>query len=414
MSSGRRLLDTSLKCIQCPSGRFKAVVGNHDCDECYCPVSHFASKICQPSQNHNCSGICRSKCDDHQFQVDSCRTTSDLQCRNCRACAPNQYVTQPCTKHQDTQCANCTVCAANEYAQQACTVDSNTVCQSCTTCLSHEYQDQACTATADTQCLSCLSCENDEYIQSACTNTTNTDCAACTTCGGNQYASTLCSDNQNAVCSTCDSCESGKYIRQACTPVSNTLCNDCRQCPPGETPIPGTQCTGSQNTECQVCAAGKYKDSHSTNTCDDCASGYTSPEGSTKQTDCVVNAQFESSNACSFFGGSCQCKAGYYGHVPFCTPCVAGKYQPSIGPDVCLNCPAGTYSTTQGATSDTVCQSCGGVSNADSSSTSSGSTSCACNRGYLWDMASGTCAACAIGTYMPVGDSQCQVCKQWD
>tara|TARA_Y100000389_G_C17466548_1_gene526194 strand:- start:512 stop:4432 length:3921 start_codon:yes stop_codon:yes gene_type:complete len=414
VASGRRLLGTSLKCTQCPPGRFKGVIGNHDCGECYCDVGKFATKLCQPSQNHECFGNCRSKCEDYQFQVDSCRTTSDLQCQNCSVCAPNQYMTQACTKHQDTQCANCTVCPANEYAQQACTAESNTVCQSCTTCLSNEYQVQACTATTDTRCLLCWSCSSDQYQQSPCTTTTNTICAACTTCGANQYASPVCSDNSNAVCNECASCDSGKFIKVACTTFTDTECEACLQCPPGEEPVPGTRCKGSANTVCRACEAGKYKEGYNNDPCTNCAAGYTSPSRSTTADACVINAAFETANSCEFFEGSCQCKAGYYGFIPYCRACAAGKFQMSLGFADCLNCPAGTYSTTEGATSDTVCQLCSSVANTASSSIGSGATSCACKRGYVWNTVSNACDACASGTFMSEEESECQVCKRWN
>ena len=382
------------------------------CSDFPCRPSFCCHKACRGTHHSQVQHLKRLQYSPDRNRLKRLQYSPDLkrlQYSPDRKC--DQYETTACTASSNRQCTFCPPNATCPAFSN--NVTANTVCQNCTTCRSNEFERQACTSTTNTQCLLCLPCSDDQYQQSPCNTTTNTICAACTTCGVNQYASPVCSDNSNAVCNECASCDSGKFIRVACSTVTDTECEACRQCPPGETPTPDSRCKGTQNTECQVCAEGKYKSGYGNQACDDCESFETSPTGSTTETDCRPNAQFESMNACQFLSGSCQCKAGHYGYVPFCTTCAAGKYKPSVGPQECLNCQSGKYSTTEGATSETVCQWCSSVANTDSSSTSSNSASCACSRGYVWNTVSSTCVPCETGTFMPEGESECQVCKRW-
>ncbi len=107
------------------------------------------------------------------------------------------------------------------------------------------------------------------------------------------------------------------------------------------------------------------------------------------------------------------CPAGYYcpgGSVPQCstgthnnewgrTICPAGKYC-TAGVSAGTNCPAGTYRSSTGGTSASICTRC--VGNATTSSTGQTSVSaCICKAGYGGNAAStsGSCTACTTGHY---------------
>ena len=85
--------------------------------------------------------------------------------------------------------------------------------------------------------------------------------------------------------------------------------------------------TGSGNTDCQDCPAGKYKPVTGNLACTACPAGSTT--GSTKST-----AQTD-----------CKCNAGYTGpNGGPCSACPAGTYKNLIGKDMCSPCAADTQS----------------------------------------------------------------------
>ena len=108
------------------------------------------------------------------------------------------------------------------------------------------------------------------------------------------------------------------------------------------------------------------------------------------------------------------CPAGKYSmtvgatNASTCVDCAAGKYSETLGasqPATCLDCAPGSYAPTSGMSSCTPCPA-----NSVSPSGSSLLTSCQCNAGYTGSDG-GPCSVCAVSTYKTaVGSATCSAC----
>ena len=151
--------------------------------------------------------------------------------------------------------------------------------------------------------------------------------------------------------------------------------------------------------------------------CSACHANSNSPVGSTAATACVCNVGFAGAA-----GGPClQCGSGKYSssNASACVDCAAGTYKATKGAstaNTCQDCAAGKYSATTGASVASTCQDCGagkyqtttGASaetmcvpcpvNSNSSAGSSVSAGCICGAGYSGPDG-GLCAACAVNEY---------------
>ena len=95
-----------------------------------------------------------------------------------------------------------------------------------------------------------------------------------------------------------------------------------------------------------------------------------------------------------------------------CYECLAGTYKPTMGCTYCDNttrdcllCPAGSYSSALGRTSDG-CDTCGGGTFA-----MSGSSACTtCGNGSYALNGSSACTECPLGYYALAGSTACSAC----
>lgn len=171
-----------------------------------------------------------------------------------------------------------------------------------------------------------------------------------------------------------------------------------------------TTCSVLPGYGCVACPAGTYKSESGAGTCTNCGAGkYRSTTAAAAESQCVPCP----ANTFSFSGNTdinnCMCNAGYSGAtngIP-CVACSAGTYKTSVGPGTCTNCGANNYSTTVAQVVST-CSSCPAFS--QSPAGSNDATSCKCNAGYTG--ANGAvCLGCVPGTYKTsIGPSTCTLC----
>ncbi len=196
-------------------------------------------------------------------------------------------------------------------------------------------------------------------------------------------------DNNNK---TCTACPAG-YISH------NNGATDCTQCTAGtaanaligatgciDCTTPGTY-SGAGATSCSTCVAGTYANAATKATgCIACFSGAATrcPAGSTAKNSCFSGAVPE--------GNDCKCNAGKY-----------------LNNGSCMDCPAGTYRSTSGATSISDCLDCytgiitGGTCPAGSiaknscmSDPSPVNNNCGCNISAGYHLVNGQCYPCRV------------------
>jgi hypothetical protein len=513
----------STYCIPCPSGTYSPGGFVRACSLCSGNPPAYGS--CPTGQSISCSGgnwACRPT--TGVCAASACvagtnwSSTGSSPCTACTACSGS--VTTACTATTDTVCASAPAsCVAGSTWSNAGTVP----CAACTACSGSVTT--ACIATADTVCASApASC----VAGSTWSNAGTAPCAACTACSGSvttaciATADTVCasapascvagstwSNAGTAPCAACTTCSgANSVVTSACTTTANTVCgppagptscpvgqyvsgSTCTWCPAGtyqsSSSFTGSSCTscpsgtfglgGSTTASCTgtlTCAAGNYSlpgatsvDITNPTVCVSCASGLTSPSGSTSSAACVTpvsscNAgEYLSGSACvtcpvgtyqnasSFTGTSCTscpsgisttnsatgstdisactiCAPGYAGTVTGsgtgsasgCTICPVGKYSLASA-STCTDCPAGTWGSTTGLTS----ASCSGslscnagtyaLSAAQSNTLSSTSVCEQCPAGTISTAgitSSSQCSTCGLGKYSTAGSSSCTDC----
>ena len=206
---------------------------------------------------------------------------------------------------------------------------------------------------------------------------------------------TACASAANAVGATsdatCTACEQGTISPSGSTSVSSCV----GTCPAGFTGPAGN---------CVECVSNTYKSESGSTACTPCGENYVSGSGQATckcvagftRIDCVctVCPANSASPEGSVAKEACVCVLGYTPGGSGWVKCAAGKY--GAGAGSCSSCPAATFSTTEGATSDATCGKCDG--NANSPIASSVATACRCNQGYT-GINGASCNSCDVGTY---------------
>ncbi len=223
----------------------------------------------------------------------------------------------------------------------------------------------------------------------------------CVACPAGKYKSTTGGG-------TCVDCQAGKYRTDTgaigenlCTPcpantfafAGSTLQTDC-MCNAGYAAV-------ANGVACTACLAGSYKTGVGIGTCTNCgANEYSTTVAQVVSTcsSCPLSSQ---APAGSNEASDCQCNVGYTGaNGAACLSCVQGTYKTSIGPSTCTLCGNNTFSSTVAATSSSVCLPCQG--NSISLMGSTRQSDCHCFMGYLTNnLGSGnaTCEMCSAGSY---------------
>ena len=220
--------------------------------------------------------------------------------------------------------------------------------------------------------------------------------------GEGNIKTTVCGENEQPNenhdgCEACPDRTSSRSGSASCTSPcyrAGTYYNSgtCAQCPqnhycPKDTldpiPCPFGSYSMTGKSECTGCPDGQYWDSNS-GTCKGCTKGSFCKNGVEEKCPEGTNSGANASKCVScnpgqyFNGSNCvNCAKGTYsdgGIVSKCTKCSAGKFAPNAGMKECLSCAAGTYSaagasactacgakkysTVEGATNNSVCQTC--------------------------------------------------------
>lgn len=246
--------------------------------------------------------------------------------------------------------------------------------------------------------------------------------------------------------STCQLCDVGSYsnfingTRPSCTPANPGYYAQASS----DTSLPcepGAYQPAAGRSFCSLCDAGSFQSLPAQTACGAVSPGYFSLEGASSPTPCRAGSYnpYPSRSSCltcpfgTFSTLSAQsaypctpCGAGTFGNgtglssFDQCEPCAAGsssatagaslcplcdpgKYQPSQGKFTCFDCPANTYLTTTGATSQADCAQCPPQTpySLPASTTPQACTPLPCASGwYASSNASSTCdRECPKGTY---------------
>ena len=229
--------------------------------------------------------------------------------------------------------------------------------------------------------VSCVLCDYGTYKNA----TDNSYCVACPaysstlfagalllsqcTCEGGYYSTDLLSFNTS--CLECGRgyfcsgdqhrapCQAGRY-------AASSTQSECTVCAAGKF----SNATGNdEESDCDSCVAGKYSNATaatSPDTCLDCAAGtYSSEAGKTSASDCIPcqRGKYSTTSGANTSSTCVDCSVGKYLNASgaaaesACLPCPLGSYQDGVGASRCSLCPVDTYRTTSGARNCTECPS---------------------------------------------------------
>lgn len=208
----------------------------------------------------------------------------------------------------------------------------------------------------------------------------------------------------------------------------------------------GYQTTGF--FQCSICGPGSFSPAPNSPSCTLCLAGSSSPSSGVSYCPQCLPGSFQNASGQTF---CYNCSAGFYSSATgatsssTCLSCPSGTFQPQNGSSACLPClagswsaatavtctpcPAGTYSTVQGAKNSSICWPClsGTFSSAPGSAlcpqcpkgqwqNTTGMSFCYnCSAGTAgvisgaWDPAI-HCQPCPCGTVAPAGSASCSSC----
>lgn len=435
-------LRRSTQCIDCPAGKFSSTTGSLACRSC--PTGQYQDQkgqlSCKPCgkgkyQNGTGQSACKM-CGAGKFQDQ----TGQSSCKDCPAgkfsssSGSHSCSLCPVGKYQnETGQSSCKACTAGYY-QDSIGQTSCKMCSAGTISMGNGWT--RCNNCGDGHVAPpgssrCSYCERGTYLPKG---TFATECLLCPAGKFQPYLGktecSLCSGNKvgigAAVRPQCtETCPGGKKPKADrtgcidCQPGKYSLAGSitCTDCPAG------TYSSGSGANYCTNCGAGKYGDQTGLSACKDCppnkfnpysrASACTDcPAGKTpnaSKTDCNFCPTGQSANP----GGGCfDCGVGrksdrqprningIWTTVQVCVDCPAGTYSEYRRSGSCTDCPAGEVS----APGQTSCTPCG-------SGTIVSSNNCiACPVNHIPNSAKTSCDPCPKGTYANSGASTCTPC----
>ena len=368
-------------CVACPAGKYKSAIGGGTCVDCM--AGKYRTGTAAIGDN-----LCID-CPANTFALPGSTLQTDCKCNAgysgaangvaCVACAAGKYKT-------DIGIGTCTDCPADQYSTTVAQVTS--VCSSCP---SFSQAPSGSDEAIDCKCNAgytgpnggvCFACVQGTYKTAIGPNT-------CTLCGNNTYSSVEAATTPTV----CAACQGNSTSLRGSTRQSDCHC------------LLGflTNNLGAANATCQICSAGSYNSQLGATTCSKCGGGFKSSTpgavSSETCTECGADtysaagaAQCEICPSNTFAPArsqvltDCKCLAGYYSQAlgqdgRSCSACQEGKYKPQTGAVACTDCSVNRYSTATAATSNTSCQSC--IANAVSPVSSSASSQCLCDFGYM-------------------------------
>lgn len=414
------------ECQLCEAGKYAPDEGMHACvdvsagfyasddrtEEVECPPGTFSSQ-----QGSEC------------MACEAGRYTGALATLEC-TCAPaghrpNENATseEPCGPgfYQDEECqADCEACPAGKYigsaAAHACQdasvghqpSDDNTTE---VPCKAGTYQDERGQA-------SCKTCAAGKFIGT----TGSSDECTCSSAGHEPSADFTkqvpCKPGtyQDKACSgPCKACEAGKFTDQpgsfgcAASPAGHVPNKDGSDVVPC---APGTYQNDTGKSACDVCPAGKFTEAEGSRGCRCASEGHSPSKDHDSEVECEPGTFQnetcqEKCHACfagmfSRTSGAQACECVPVGHEPEKngnglsigeTPCSPGTFQSDACQAECEECPAGTFSSAEGA-HECVCASPGHAVADDKA------TEVACDPGtYQDETCQAECKHCASGKF---------------
>ena len=375
--------DKNSNCTTCLPGTFKIQFGDNVCDKC--PVNTY-------SHIQGLSGTC-SACPIHsQSQIGSsgihfCKCTVGYTGKDggeCTACLPGSY--------KDTVGnATCTRCKRGLYSSYANATSKDV----CVECKPFSYSNIGSTDSNDCICNrgyfldhhgSCVDCPPGTYKMA-------NGSSACTECQNNTFST----HHASFIMETCQECPIYSISDSGSDNISKCTC------------MKGT--TGYNGENCIMCSAGKYKSVVGSSQCTVCNVGkYSDTIKATNPQTCLQCPQNTNSGNGTSTKNGCICIPGTTGVNGYaCTECPPGTYKYDTGDSLCINCGAGTYSTTTQSTKQIDCLGC--PENTFSPAGSSMKNNCSCNAGSV-GMDGESCVLCIAGTYKRTsGTSVCTKCS---
>lgn len=388
----------SSTCKGCPVGTYVAGTGATTCVSC--PKGTYMTSIG--------ASIC-TPCSSGKYSI-SVKSSTEAKCVNCPAgkANPSSGATTctSCVKGKYMASTGASVCTNCSGGKSGITVGA-TIPSKCVSCKVGKYMDQQ----GSTACKPCL---KGRY-------SSQTGFTECEPCGQGKYTGSLgaikCSKCPAGKYSTavgatassfCISCSTGKFsaaegstdssVCEDCSPgtysttIAATSESKCLRCGKG-TFNPSTGASSAKS--CVPCAIGKFNNDVGAISCEGCSAGkYLSSDSSVNEClDCAAGRYSE--------GGTTTCSAcpvGRYSKspgAPLCTLCGPGTFTDLTGQTKCLKqCPAGTFSTDYGSSSNDDC------------------TKCAAGT-FQFLAGSSTCMVCSPGSYSgEPGQAVCSPCEK--
>jgi len=384
-------------CTLCQIGKFQNVTGQGECISC--PNGKNSSGDVGFSECYTGTFISAGSGLQNNNEVLCTAGTYSIGGVNaiCKTCATGSYSVSP-FKH-------CQQCGNGQYVQnqqcQQCPQGYAGTAGICDECYYGQYQDE-------TNSVSCKVCDGLATTvttgSTTCVNCTDSfeiikdgQCANCPLGKVNSPEELCkpCAPGEEVVHKKCTECQIGKFIDiteeyycQDCpvgynSAAKSTECYlemggntcasgyyfdlSCKKCPRGYVS------SGSQQTRCVQCRAGKAQPSEGKSECIVCTIGQYSAAN--------VNIHCE------------LCQKGKFQHLSQqgdCNDCIGGSYADSLGHDLCKTCPLGKTSVNMKATRESDCQDC-----------ASGK----------FGVANGQCEECPESTWQnETGKSDCKKC----
>jgi hypothetical protein len=400
----------TLGCTDCPAGQFSSSSGAKFCLPCLAGTySGKGGTGCVPCISLRFTAHCTA-----------CSATTGA----CSECASGYFLNETATPPSCNTCASgyglqggvCSRCAAGQYHSGGSPTLECEDCpegqysatrgmESCTACEAGKFSDSK-GATSCSYCLLFSDC-------TACEPSTG----ECSQCATGRFLNTavsprncdLCADSygQSVVNGACSLCPAGRYH------VGGSVTLECRDCVPAGTPGSSLWVGSTAGSrECTPCSIS------SVSTCEVEISS-----GSNRSTcrGCIAHCEAHDIR----HGGECfRCHTGYvmsatmtcdrcaagYGQLEpggDCILCPAGKYHVARSATLgCSDCPAGQYSSNEGAAA---CRNCGAHCATCNSTTGVCAT---CSTGYFLNTSGPvlTCGSCGDGFGLSTATNDCKMC----
>lgn len=357
-------------CVACPRGHAKGLL-DRECIECQAGTWAEQAVSCR-----SCGENSESPAGSVAFDNCTCLAGAERATGICELCSVGKY-----NNENASQCENCGAGMTSGEGALSC------VCQTghgtpsvsptaCDKCVPGFFKAQASLG----ECSECL----------AGTFSPGAGASACTSCPAHaqsEQGATACVCNAGFLRadSACESCPVDTYSHAnatECTPCGRNL-----ESPPGSTSESDCECPrGRGGSDCDLCVAGKYKDTTGLSVCTNCPAF--------KTTDLVG----------SISALSCVCDTGATEEENGCVPCVAGRFKNKTGAEACRPCRADTFSAA-GASACAVCPA------GASTQGGTGQHACGCAAGSFWNATTASCRTCATDTFRLATDADWFSCR---